>query len=202
MFDYEENDESGNQTPQSQFKTDFSFVLVNQALQSVRERFQQTHDVAVVFLFLFNQKSLFQAYKGNTLLLKVQNFHNKMGDIDPFEMEIELKGFIHLALENDEKLKTAIHFLNYINNNYCQEVYPNVAILLCVLLICAVTAVTVERSFSKLKLIKNFHRSTMMQYWLSSLAMLSIESACVRTINCDHLIEVFADSKICQKDLV
>ena len=38
-----------------------------------------------------------------------------MGDIDPFEMEMELKRFIYLVLENDQKLKTAIHFLNYIN---------------------------------------------------------------------------------------
>ncbi|XP_047135276.1 uncharacterized protein LOC124812525 [Hydra vulgaris] len=187
LFDYEGDDESGSQTPISQFKSDFFFVLLDQALQSVRERFQQTHDVAAVFSFLFNQKSLFQAYKDNTLLLKCQNFHNKMGDIDPFEMEMELKRFIHLVLENDEKLKTAIHFLNYINNKCLQEVYPNVAIALRVLLTCPVTATIAERSFSKLKLIKNFHRSTMTQDRLSSLAMLLIESDCPRKINCDHL---------------
>ncbi|XP_047146228.1 uncharacterized protein LOC101235474 [Hydra vulgaris] len=205
LFDYERDDESGSQTPQSQFKTDFFFVLVDQALQSVRERFQQTHNVAAVFSFLFNQKSLFQAYKDNTLLLKCQNFHNKMGDIDPFdpfEMEMELKRFIHLVLENYEKLKTTIHFLNYINSKCLQEVYPNVAIALRVLLTCPVTAATAERSFSKLKLIKNFHCSTMTQDRLSSLAMLSIESDCARKINCDHLIEVFADSKVRRKHLV
>ncbi|XP_047127720.1 52 kDa repressor of the inhibitor of the protein kinase-like [Hydra vulgaris] len=147
-------------------------------------------------------KSLFQAYKDNTLLLKCQNFHNKMGDIDPFEMEMELKRFIHLVLENDEKLKTAIHFLNYINSKCLQEVYPNVAIALRVLLTCPVTAATAERSFSKLKLIKNFHRSTMTQDRLSSLAILSIESYCARKINCDHLIEVFSDSKVRRKHLV
>nr|XP_047129467.1 uncharacterized protein LOC124809423 [Hydra vulgaris] len=142
------------------------------------------------------------AYKDNTLLLKCQNFHNKMSDIDPFEMEMELKRFIHLVLENDEKLKTAIHFLNYINSKCLQEVYPNVAIALRVLLTCPVTAATAERSFSKLKLIKNFHRSTRTQDRLSSLAMLSIESDCARKINCDHLIEVFADSKVRRKHLV
>ncbi|XP_047139546.1 uncharacterized protein LOC101239909 [Hydra vulgaris] len=142
LVDYEGDDEGGSQTPQSQFKNDFFFVLVDQALQSVRERFQQTHDVTAVFSFLFNQKSLFQAYKDNTFLLKCQNFHNKMGDIDPFEMEMELKQFIHLVLENDEKLKTAIHFLNYINSKCLQEVYPNVAIALRVLLTCPVTAAT------------------------------------------------------------
>ncbi|XP_047144613.1 uncharacterized protein LOC124818128 [Hydra vulgaris] len=201
LFDYERDDEGGSQTPQSQFKTDFFFVLVDQSLQSVRERFQQTHDVAAVFSFLFNQKSLFQAYKDNALLLKCQNFHNKMGNINPFEMEMELKRFIHLVLENDEKLKTAKHFLNYINSKCLQEVSPNVAIALRVLLTYPVTAATAERSFSKFKLIKNFHRSTMTQDRLSSLAMLSIESDCARKINCDHLIEVFADSKVRRKHL-
>ena len=37
-----------------------------------------------------------------------------MGDIDPFEMEMEFKRSVQTVVENKESLKTAHDFLNYI----------------------------------------------------------------------------------------
>ena len=58
-----------------------------------------------------------------------------------------------------------------------------------------VTVASAERSFSKLKLIKNHLRSTMGQERLSSLSLLSIESDLARKIDFDDLIECFAARK-------
>ena len=49
-----------------------------------------------------------------------------------------------------------------------------------------------ERSFSKLKLIKSYLRSTMGQSRLSDLAILSIESDTVKDIDFDEVIDRFA----------
>jgi len=51
--------------------------------------------------------------------------------------------------------------LRYLYVNDLQGIYGNLAIALRILLTVPVTVATVERSFSKLKLIKTFNRSSM-----------------------------------------
>ena len=58
-----------------------------------------------------------------------------------------------------------------------------------------ISNVTGERSFSKLKLIKSYFRSTMGQDRLHSIALLSIECELVREINFKDIIEQFASAK-------
>ena len=58
-----------------------------------------------------------------------------------------------------------------------------------------ISNVTGERSFSKLKLIKSYLRSTMGQDRLHSLALLSMECELVREINFKYIIEQFASAK-------
>jgi len=50
---------------------------------------------------------------------------------------------------------------------------------------CPDTFASAERSFRKLKLIKTFNRSHMTDSRLFSLAMLSIEASCVRSLDLD-----------------
>ena len=58
-----------------------------------------------------------------------------------------------------------------------------------------VTVASAERSFSKLKLIKTYLRSTMCQVRLSSLGMLSIKSHRLNDQNVEKMIDIFADVK-------
>ena len=58
-----------------------------------------------------------------------------------------------------------------------------------------VTVASAEISFSKLKLIKTYLRSTMCQVRLSSFGMLSIESQRLNDLNIDQIIDNFADAK-------
>ena len=59
-----------------------------------------------------------------------------------------------------------------------------------------VTGATAERSFSKLKLIKTFNRSSMKDERLSGLAMISIESGMARRLDVTDVINTFANSKV------
>ncbi|KAL6196699.1 hypothetical protein ACLB2K_032313 [Fragaria x ananassa] len=52
-----------------------------------------------------------------------------------------------------------------------------------------------ERSFSKLKLLKNYLRSTMSQDRLNGLALISIENECLGDINLDKVVDDFAAKK-------
>jgi len=59
----------------------------------------------------------------------------------------------------------------------------------------AVSIASCERSFSKLRLIKSYLRSTMGDDRLSSLTILSIESDFVEKLNRDDIISDFASMK-------
>ena len=63
--------------------------------------------------------------------------------------------------------------------------FPNVWIAYRILLTIPVTVTSAERSFSKLKLIKSYIRSTMSQERLNGLAILSIEKHMLEQIEGD-----------------
>ena len=83
-------------------------------------------------------------------------------------------------------------FLNFVKLADC---YPNVVIAYRVLLTVPVTVASAERSFSKLKLIKTYLRSSMSQDRLNGLATLSIEKEMLKNIDVDVSINDFASQK-------
>ena len=54
---------------------------------------------------------------------------------------------------------------------------------------------TVERRFSKVKLIKKFHRSTMTEERLTNLGIISIESETAKRLDMTELTKIFASLK-------
>ena len=73
------------------------------------------------------------------------------------------------------------------------ECFPTITKLVRLALVLPVTSVTAERSFSKLKLIKNRLRSSMCQDCLQSLMLMSIESDIGKNLNIDDPIKRFND---------
>lgn len=90
---------------------------------------------------------------------------------------------------------TPLVVLNFIKQHTIQDLYPNVWIAMRILLTVPVTVASGERSFSKLKLIKTYLRSTMLQSRLSSLGTLSIENEIAENLDFSVLIKDFADKK-------
>ena len=72
------------------------------------------------------------------------------------------------------------------------DYYPNESIAYRILLIVLVTIALAKRSFSKLKSIKTYLRSSMSQERLIELAMLCIEKDMLENINVDVIINDFA----------
>ena len=85
-----------------------------------------------------------------------------------------------------------INVLNYIKR---LESFPNACIAFKILLTIPVTVASAERSFSKLKLIKSYLRSTMSQKRLRGLTILSIEKEMLVELECKNLISNFASQK-------
>lgn len=74
--------------------------------------------------------------------------------------------------------------------------YPNVSIAYRILFTVPVTVASAERSFSKLKLLKNYLRSTMTQERLNHLATLCIEKKLLDEIDINTIIDDFASRDV------
>ena len=64
-----------------------------------------------------------------------------------------------------------------------------------IMLTIPITVAAGQRSFSKLKLIKTFLRSSMFEDKLNSLAILSIENKITKNVNTESAMKIFADLK-------
>ena len=123
--------------------------------------------------------------------LKLQSFlkHDVYYDIDGLDLFSELKVFKEILQIKDY---TPIDILNYIKR---LDSFPNTCITYRILLTIPITIASTERSFSKLKLIKSYLRSTMSQERLSGLAILSIKKKILEELEYKILISQFASQK-------
>lgn len=80
-----------------------------------------------------------------------------------------------------------------------KDCFPNIEVALRMYLSLMVTNSSGERSFSKLKLIKNRLRTSMTEERLNTLALLSIESDILRQINYEDIISDFINTKLRRK---
>ena len=163
-------------------------------MSSVDSRFQQLKIWSNIFGYLSSASSLIDLHDKNQLLQHCLHFQQKLGDVDGNELHMELSRFVSI-IRNDLRLITPTDFLQYIYKNELQELYPNVAIALRILLTTPTTVASPERSFSTLKLTKIFNRSSMLDDRLSSLAMISIESKVARKLDLNEIIERFIHRK-------
>ena len=94
---------------------------------------------------------------------------DKSSDVDLDDFFSELKAPL---VTLPDGFMSAPEILQFVTTVDC---YPNVSIAYRILLTIPVTVASDERSFSKLKLLRNCLRSTMLQERLNGLAMCSIE---------------------------
>ena len=127
--------------------------------------------------------------KKNCLNLECFLTHETYSDIDSLDLFSELKVLKEVLQINEN---SSINVLNYIKR---LESFPNACIPFKILLTIPIVVAFAERSFSKLKLIKSYLRSTMSQERLSGLAILSIEKEMLAELECKNLISNFASQK-------
>ncbi|XP_073129369.1 uncharacterized protein [Henckelia pumila] len=116
--------------------------------------------------------------------------HKDAYDINALELFSELQ-LLRKALP--DWITKPLEVLEYVKNLH--HGFPNAWIAYRILLTIPVTVASAERSFFKLKLIKNYLQSTMSQDRLNGLAILSIEKKMVANLDYDDLVNNFAQQK-------
>ncbi|XP_071739068.1 uncharacterized protein [Rutidosis leptorrhynchoides] len=196
QFDEIPNTEREQQSAKEKFKTDYFLVLVDMALSQIKTRFEQMKHFESIFGFMFDASKLHNLdhdlLNKCCLNLEVALTYNKDSDIDGNDLFRELE-YLQSMLPNvayeGETPWTSIQIMEFAKKI---DMFPNVLLTYKILLTIPVTVASAERSFSKLKLLKNYLRSTMTQERLNGLAILSIESGFLSNIDYDKIIEDFA----------
>lgn len=174
------------------------FNTLDVIITSVDERFQTLSCYSSNFEILWNIDK-FSNYSEKEQLETCQKLENILydktrneRDINAAELLQELKYF-----QNFDKNvnRSPEEILNYMAVSNLIDCFPNTSILLRILLTMPVSVATAERSFSKLKLIKSYLRSTMGQNRLTNLAIISIESDILKELDTEDLIKQFGRNK-------
>ena len=172
--------------------------MLDVAISSLSERFDLLSSHSEGFKFLWNISD-FNKYSEQEQLNLCQKLEEALtdknqSDINSIELMHELQ-FLQSFGENVASPDSQAETLSYIVVNNLTHSFPNIYIPLHITLTIPVSVATAERSFSKLKIIQNYLRSTMGQERLANLEIISIESDILQKIDIDLLINQFAKNK-------
>lgn len=119
-------------------------------------------------------------------------------DVNEKELEMEclhLTEYLKIVDSENEGTNSILKIYQLLKENKIEDTFPNVEIAMRIFLSMMVTNCSGERSFSKLKRIKNELRSTMLQERLTSLSLMSIECDVLKNIDFEEVINDFAHLK-------
>ncbi|XP_066375233.1 uncharacterized protein [Miscanthus floridulus] len=189
---HDENPEDTNiatMSPEELFRIEYFNTLIDQAIVSLETRFEQYKEYQKNFGFLFTSETLRsldnQSLKSSCDNLEAVLKKDEKSDIDAKELYMELK-FLQDFIP--EERMGPVEILWFLKEHGC---FPNATIAYRVLLTIPVTVASAERSFSKLKLLKTYLRSTMTQERLNDLAIIALEGELLEKIDYEHIIEDF-----------
>ncbi|XP_076049631.1 uncharacterized protein LOC143030365 [Oratosquilla oratoria] len=136
----------------------FFNVVVDTAIQSLTDRFETLGEVRDRFGVLLNFQKLDDQALSNQCDLPMTLSNRNVSDIDGKDMAVEVENLPSLPSDDI----TALELLIFIHKKHLEELY-NLWVALKIACILPVTVASAERSFSKLKLIKTYLRSSMGQ---------------------------------------
>ncbi|XP_025194216.1 uncharacterized protein LOC112593852 [Melanaphis sacchari] len=168
---------------------------------------------------LKNAKTNLEKFRNGYESAKANALNIAKKDIIEYSQKIQLKYSNDLSAEFPQQLVMLVsmttikeelamlnsikEFLEFlIKQPLLNSSVPEVATALILFLTLPVTSANAERSFSKLKLIKNYLRSTQEQERLSDLAILAIEAKEAEKMDIKELIKTFSELKARKKKLL
>ncbi|XP_076036551.1 uncharacterized protein LOC143022291 [Oratosquilla oratoria] len=191
QFSYEASDEPITDALK---KVEFSFfsVVVDVAIESLRERTGMMSDVAKKFSVLTN----FPDLPVSELEKQAKDLCNTLtpgdqADLNYDELIVEMQSF---PKQWPKQNMPTFDLFVFLEEKGLKEIYPNMWVALRIAVTTPVTVASAERSFSKLKLIKTYLRSTMTQE-LNGLAIISINREISKQVSYDDTTDDFAARK-------
>eukprot|EP00112_Aurelia_sp_Birch-Aquarium-sp1_P025206 Seg827.5 transcript_id=Seg827.5/GoldUCD/mRNA.D3Y31 product="hypothetical protein" protein_id=Seg827.5/GoldUCD/D3Y31 len=187
-------EDSQSNSDENVFKREVFYVAVDSVIAGITTRYEAAYHINDLFSFLWQ----YLERTDEMIHEACVKFGTTYGeDISPVALEEEVLHIKTVNIANfGEKALDPHALLNQITKFKLEEIFYNVCTALRIFFTLPVTVASAERSFKKLKLIKNLMRSTMTQDRLTDFAMLSIESEIARTVDFNDIIHDFANMKV------
>ncbi|CAB4021489.1 zinc finger MYM-type 1-like [Paramuricea clavata] len=183
------------------FKINIFYRTIDVAVTQIEVRFKGTQMVAEKFDFLFPRN--FVKLEVAEIKLATSNLLRVYGeDFDGDDLEREVRSFQVEFLDElkAEDVTSVSNILEIIYKARIASSFPQLCKLLLLFLTIPVTVASAERSFSKLKIIKSYLRSSMAQERLDGLTLISIENKEITQTLKDKVINHFAFVNARRKD--
>lgn len=182
-------------TGREKLKVETYFAILDRITVELQKRYDAYETVFRKFSFFFSLKESSQAQIIESARYLKECYKDDLDDAFP----TECLHFSELLKELKHEKCTVSNMLSQIRSQSLEVVFPNVEIALRMFVAMAVTVCSAERSFSTLKRLKSYFRSTMEQDRLNSLAILTIENDLTTILDYDAIINNFAAQKARRK---
>ena len=175
------------------FKLNVFYVLIDSVIAGLTVRFETAKCISDIFNCLWQYKEMSDEELSNRAkaLTKLypsdisENIHQELKDLPS----------VHDGNFDGQSSLPPLKLLNKLYEFKLHSLFPNVCVALRIFLSVPASVATAERSFSKLKFVKNYLRTTMLQDRLVDMARLSIEHELANSIKFDTVIQNFAHSQ-------
>ena len=186
--------------PEDRIRITVFNIILDVALKQLDGRFAGQSMVSSVFNFIqpsrLAKSSSEQLSSGVRKFLKLYS-----GDIsEDVDLESELRQFTTYFKNDIREMATVTEILQKLQTTNLIPSFPGLTTICLLFITLPVTVASAERSFSKLKIIKNYLRSTMGQERLDELGMIAIENEEAKALNLDALIDTFAEKNARRRD--
>jgi hypothetical protein len=186
--------------PLEKYKTEVFFRTLDNMSGELEERAQGMRTVSDLFSFLFPGR--FSNLSPTQLEKNVDCLVMEFPGEFTSELYLELLSFrnfyFHIYNKPDNNSMKEIHVIDYLRCMHkvgLSDSYPQFELLLRLFLTLPTGIASAERSFSVLRRVKSYLRSTMGQQRLSDLAILSIERDIAASLDMTLITEEFAHVK-------
>jgi hypothetical protein len=182
-------------TSRDSFKVNTFLVILDRLRAELERRHNAYLNFKEKFSFLTRMDQLSTTKVIEKAQSLVQNYPNDLED-DLVQECVHFYSHVSSNKTAEKPESTSLFNLStFLRNQSLCNVYPNLDIALRIALCTPATNCSGERSFSCLKRMKNYQRSSLSQEKLNSLALLYIEAEIMNTINYDDIIDDFANKK-------
>lgn len=177
------------------FKTSVYYACIDIAIMQLTQRFEGMKSVANRFRCIHPKvlltKSDDELFKHAQILYNA--YERDLSD-DFAQQLLSFRAILKFEIEKvpSATIKDVAEILIVKNSSITTSI-PDVVTAFKIFLTLPVTVASAERSFSKLKLIKSYLRSTMSQDRLSGLSILSIENERARKVDLSNIVKTFAE---------
>ncbi len=170
-----------------------AFAVFDRLKQEIMDRSKRVRNFVDTFGFLLQTQYLLRDACEDDLQSSCARFAQEYDEVDALDLYHNVTDA--RLLFKDELPSSPTELLRRLQK-YGEDTFVNLNSAVRILLTISVSVASCERSFSKLKMVKTYLRSTMSQQRLKYLALMSVEAEELEKINMDIITDKFAQEKV------